>query len=73
MAASSGSSSPPWRLRLQRSEQYLTSSHTRAHLRRQLKGRPQLAQILSAGVALDMPDFAPAARQASRAVRLEAQ
>jgi len=28
----------------QRSEQWRTSSHTRAHLRRQAKGRPQVAQ-----------------------------
>ena len=33
------------RSRRQRSEQYLTSSQLRAHLRRQAKGRPQQAQI----------------------------
>lgn len=32
--------------RLQRSEQYLTSSHTSFHLRRHWKGRPQTGQIL---------------------------
>lgn len=32
--------------RLQRSEQYFTSSHTSFHLRRHWKGRPQTGQIL---------------------------
>jgi hypothetical protein len=31
---------------LQRSEQYFTAAQSRAHLRRQLKGRAQAAQIL---------------------------
>jgi len=31
---------------LQRTEQYLTSSQQRAHFLRQVKGRPQHAQIL---------------------------
>lgn len=31
---------------LQRSEQYLTSSHTSFHFRRHWKGRPQTGQIL---------------------------
>lgn len=31
----------------QRSEQYLTSSQTRAHLFRQAKGRPQVAQVFT--------------------------
>jgi hypothetical protein len=32
---------------LQRCEQYFTSSQTRAHLRRQLNGRPQVAHVFS--------------------------
>jgi hypothetical protein len=36
----------PWRLRRQRSEQYLTSAQTSAHFLRQKYGRPQQIQIL---------------------------
>jgi len=43
---------PSPRCRRQRSEQYRTSSHTRAHFRRQAKGRPQAAQVFAGRSAL---------------------
>ena len=47
--------------RRQRSEQYRTSSHTRAHFRRQAKGRPQYAQTRTGRSALRRirPPMAP--------------
>lgn len=42
-----------------RSLQYRTDSQSRAHLRRQLKGRPHRAHSLSGGASEDFEDVSP--------------